>query len=450
MLKTRFLIAIIISLSFASLAGGAYAQDVEPLEINPPGTNANLKDLIIIAYENNPRILAARANWNAAVDKYPQMRSWPDPKLNASWFPEPMETRNGSNDFGFQLMQMIPNPRKLSLKGKKALTMAEMSRVGFEKTVRDVLVDAMKSYYELGYLNRAVEIATTNRDLFKQLSELGYIENTVFSLGNSELYSAEVRLAQAEYELELLMELKEIELSKMNRLLGGDVSFSFNDVRLPVVESNEYVLEDLRELAKEYRQELEMSGLMLDIAEIDLSLAKALAMPDFSLGFMYNSIGLSPMPDDMTTSGDDAYGVMFGITIPIWSGKNRARINEAKSKVEASKGILENQELSTKESVDGIYWKLRNRERLVRLYRDTLVPEAYQTINLAETRYRNNNGNFSQLIETRLIAGNFDLASARAEADYLQGVADLAKITGIPFTENAMGESESETGGVSE
>jgi outer membrane protein TolC len=277
-----------------------------------------LRDLFEIAFEMNPQISAARSQWQATVEMYPQVTSLPDPKLNVSWFPEPIETRNGSNDFGVQLMQMIPNPRRLDLMGDMVLTRAGMAEVRYELTVRDVLADVMTSYFELGYLYRAFEIARINTDLFGQLVEFGNLRYAQNEIGASELYSAESRLGQAEYESMLLLELRFSEESRLRSLLGVDPDTEIGDVILPRFETVHFDLDSLRERVLEYRHELEMAGVSVEMAELNVSIARSLDDPDYSVGLMYNFIGTSPMSDGMRTNGDDAWGIMLGVTIPIW------------------------------------------------------------------------------------------------------------------------------------
>lgn len=410
--------------------------------MNPSEGTNSIVQFISIAFENNPRISAAKAEWSAAVAIYPQMRSWPDPIINFKWAPEPIETRNGAIDFGVQLMQMIPNPRKLDLKGDRAITMAEMAQVKYEKIVRDVIIDTTKSYLESAYLHRAIDIASTNRDLFEQMVELAILRETQGELGTSERYMAESRLAQAEYEVWLFHELLEVESANMRKLLGMEPDTELPRILLPDATPIEFDLAIIRQSVLDHRQELEMAGLSVEFAELGVSLAKSLRAPDYSIGFMYNSIGVSPMGEDMGTSGDDAYAFMLGITIPLWGGKNSARISEAESKLKAARANFENQDAVATSSADQLFWQLRNQGRLVVLYRDTLLPEARHASLLAQTWYENESVPFSQLIEARLVVTNFELAAARASTDYLQSLAELERLAGVPLTQEAEAEVE--------
>ena len=418
-------------LASATTPGAGSSQDFTESQPNAEEELA-LRDIIELAFERNPEIRAARASWRAMVEMYPQATSLPDPNLKLNWFPEPIETRNGSNDFAIQLMQMIPNPRRLDLMGDITLTRAEMARVSYEKTVRDVLTDIMTSYFELGYLQNAIDIAATNEQLFEQLVELGSLEYSNASIGLSELYSAESRLAQAEYEEMLLMELLYSERSNMRNLLGVDPDYPIPAVIQPYPQIADLNLEQLRESALDHRHELEMAGISVEIADLGVSLARAMDDPNFSLGLMYNFIGTSPMDDAMRTNGDDAWGVMFGISIPIWGQRNNARIDQAQWELERALAKLEDQENQAYADVDRLYWRLQNQRRLVELYRNTLLPEAISAAELSQTWYEDGQIPFSNLVETRLVVQNFQLAFARAEADYLKSLVELQKLTGLP------------------
>ena len=424
MKNITLLILILLCLLITGIEGSVFAQNAEP---------ANLKGLLELAFSNNPRIQAAKLEWQADVQMYPQSKSLPDPALTLK---KPLD---GSGNYDLELMQMIPNPRYLGLKGKRALTMAEMSQVKFEKTVRDVLVDVMKSYYELGYLNQAAKVSKTNRDLFAQLVELGRLRNAKGEIGASELYSAESRLAQAEYELNLLDELKEAEKASMRKLLSVDMDYPLGDVILPETAIVQLDKDSLRKSVTEHNQELAMAGLSVDVGNTDLSIARSMQIPDFNLGLMYSRMGGGMSTDEMgepIAVGGNDFTLMLGMTLPIWGGKNKAMIDEARDRRDAAVAYYKNQENTATEATDRLYWKILNLERLVRLYKESLLPQARNASDLAQTLYEQNKTSFSELLETRLVVGNFETASARAQADYLQALAELSRLAGIPVLEN--------------
>ena len=58
-------------------------------------TNIDLPTLIRLAVERNPKLKAVRANWQATIEKYPQVTALPDPMLMYSYFVRNVETRVG-------------------------------------------------------------------------------------------------------------------------------------------------------------------------------------------------------------------------------------------------------------------------------------------------------------------------------------------------------------------
>lgn len=406
-----------------------------------------LKDLLVKAYENNPSIAAARSEWLANAEMYPQMKSLPDPNLT---YKKPLDS---SGSYELELMQMVPNPRMLDLKGKRALKMSEMAQVNFEITVRDVLIDVMKSYYELGYLNRVSAIAKTNHDLFAQLVELGKLRNAKGEIGTSELMQAESRLAQSEYELLLLDQLTEAEKASMRKLLAVGSDYPIGDIILPETKIVPLDLDSLRKTVTENNQELLSARLSIELGNTDVSLARSMRIPDFSLGLMYGKMNTTTGTDDMgdpITMSDDEYKIILGMTLPIWGGKNKAMINEAREKRNAADERYKNQLNTMIEETDRLYWKILNLERLVVLYRDTLLPQAQSASQMAQTLYEQGKTEFSELLETRMVVGNFETASARAQADYLKALGDLSKLTGTPVAEIEISSADIEKEGDSE
>jgi hypothetical protein len=67
----------------------------------------------------------------------------------------------------------------------------------------------------------------------------------------------------------------------------------------------------------------------------------------------------------------------------------------------------------------------------VELYRNVLLPEAISAADLSQTWYEGEQINFSGLIESRMVVQNFQLATVRAEADYLVELIELQRLTGI-------------------
>jgi outer membrane protein TolC len=80
------------------------------------------------------------------------------------------------------------------------------------------------------------------------------------------------------------------------------------------------------------------------------------------------------------------------------------------------------------------WFRLENADRLVRLYRDDLLPQAARAMESTGTLFKQGQGSFSDYVETQSAWYNFQLALARAKADYGKYLARLEKYAGRSLT----------------
>jgi cobalt-zinc-cadmium efflux system outer membrane protein len=73
------------------------------------------------------------------VENYRVTTGYPDPQLMVTWFPEPIETRLGPQDWNAQISQMIPFPGKLSKAGELVAADARIARLKLDKAVKETL-----------------------------------------------------------------------------------------------------------------------------------------------------------------------------------------------------------------------------------------------------------------------------------------------------------------------
>ncbi|OGQ93857.1 MAG: hypothetical protein A2464_11985 [Deltaproteobacteria bacterium RIFOXYC2_FULL_48_10] len=152
--------------------------------------------------------------------------------------------------------------------------------------------------------------------------------------------------------------------------------------------------------------------------------------PEFKLGLLYES----SQPEDRSAPSEDMYGVQFGMTLPIRFDKNSGRVEAAKAALEKTKAMAQSRVNETRALVRENYFRMQNAERLVFLYRDKLVPEAAKAVERADVWNRQNQGSITDYLETQSVWYNFQLALARAKADYGKFLARLEGLAGQSLT----------------
>ncbi len=388
----------------------------------------SLADLVRQAVEKNPEIKAARLEWARVIQRYPQAVSYDDPMLTFTYGVEEIETRLGPQDHVLSLSQRLPFPGKLSLKGDVVAKEVEIARTRYERTVRDVIVDVKKSFYELYYIDRAIKLTEQNKKVLEHFTKISTTDYALDATALNDVVKAQSQYAQASYDLILLKEMRAAEATRLNTLLDRDPEYRIEGLEEPQIGEFDHTLEELYEWAVK-NEELRIAGLEVEKNDLEVSLSKYKYLPDFSLGVNYSSIG-DPARAGLDDAGRDALSVTFGINIPIWFSKNRAAVSEAELKKERAlreRAAVRNEILNR---VKNTFFKLTNSERLIELYGKSLIPQAQQSMEIAETWYKEGQGSFTGLLETQSIWLNFQLAYFRAVADYLKNLAELERITG--------------------
>ena len=440
------LAAIFLSAFEIAAAAGADSPldvDLEKLE-SKIETRPSIPELVVYAYEHNPSIQAARDGWRATVEQYRVTTGYPDPQLIATYYPDPIETRFGPQDWNIILSQMIPFPGKLSKAGAVVETEAEIARLNLDKTIRDIMVGLIETYYELYYINKAMEIAETNQRILNELTKIGETAYGQDRTAFLDVVKAQSQTAQLQYDILLLRDLAETEKTRMNGFLNRPPQAPLGAVQAVPFDTLVYSLDELFRLAEMYREEIQMAELQIEKAENQVDLAQFENLPQFRVGLFYGVIGDPDVPNPPPDAGDDAIGVQFGFNIPLWLGKNRGRVRKARAVADQNRAAKTATVNDAYTRIRNLYFRLENARRLITLYRDELLPQAMTSFETAETWFREGQGSFSDFLEIQSVVYNFQLALARARADHGKLLAGLERLVGKTVTVREEGVMEEE------
>lgn len=428
----RWTATLIVALVFFVQAWTAFPVETASLaELEKKiGEGATGVDLATYAYRTNPSIKEARAAWKAVIERHGVATAYPDPQFLFTYFPRPIETRLGPQDWTLNLVQPFPFPGKLSKAGEIVEADVRIARLNLDKMVRDVIVKIRESYHELLYIEEAKRVVAQNRDLLNHLRKVGetaYAQNRTAFI---DVVKAQSQSAQLQYDGLLLEELEQTEKAQLNSLLnrapGAEIKLASGEALHPVV----YNLEEIYQLASRNQEEIQMAQTQVEKARAKVDLAWFDNLPEFRLGLFYAGIGHPDVAVQPQGAGRDAVGVQFGLSIPLWWGKDAGRVGEARAEEERARSGKNAQVNNTFAQVRSLYFRLLNSERLVRLYRDELLPQAASSMEVAETWFREKQGSFSDFVETEAVYYNFQLALARAKADYGKYLARLEQLVG--------------------
>ena len=375
-----------------------------------------LGQTVELTARRNPGVAARRLEWLAAIRKYPQaVTPMDDPQI-----------RDLSYDFEMNrwtsgiIEQEIPWPQKLWYRGRVAETEADIARLRYEAALRDAIVEAKNAYYELYYLDHAAEITAKIEGQFRNDAVLAYGELNKGRTELGEAFRAESQAAQLVYDRQLLAEQR----AAVAERLRAQLNLPPGTVIGPVREAKAYPVADqvepLYERAERYAEALKVRGLESQKASYETFLARLERIPNVMPGALINNV----------VGGNPTYMGMLTFKLPIWEWRNRAMVQERKAMEDAARRMALEELNQQRRAVATAYFAVRVNQRLVRLYADTLLPQAESVMRQSEILFRNDQASFSNLLETTLAWHNFQLAYHRAQADLGQSIGRLEQTIG--------------------
>jgi hypothetical protein len=111
-----------------------------------------------------------------------------------TYFPEPIETRLGPQEWNATLSQTIPFPGKLIKAGEVVQTESRIAKLQLDITVRNEVARIRESVYELMYIRTAKGIAAQQVQLLNQLQTVG---ETAYAEGRVALVDRMKALSQS-------------------------------------------------------------------------------------------------------------------------------------------------------------------------------------------------------------------------------------------------------------
>jgi len=348
-----------------------------------------LPELIREALKNNPEILAAEARANGSLHKIPQALSLADPMVMVGYENEGTdslynfggETKGMPADsrWMFSLSQMFPYPGKLALKGEMATrdmenlkAMADATRLATEVRVKELYQDLFLAY--------------TNIDLLKDLAALlARVEDAALARYAAGM-APQQEVLMAQTEKYMLIEREKMERQKveslkamLNASLGRDALAPLGRPEKLQTVIKPYRLEELVKLSHDRYPMIIARKKMVSAAEAKVLMAKKEYYPDFTLGTSYFA---------RSSQFPDMWNLTATINVPLfYKTKQREGVLEAEMALLEAKRSVESVKLMTSSALRDNYSMLNTAENLLALYRDGLIPKAYQGFELALSGY---------------------------------------------------------------
>ena len=384
-----------------------------------------LDEYFKIAAGNNPGLLSQYREFEAALQKVPQVSTLPDPSFSFGYFVSPVETRVGPQQARFSLTQMFPWFGTLKAQGDAATLMAEAKYQSFLDAKNKLYYEVSAAYFPLYELKEWIKIEENNIAILESYKT---ISNSKFKNGNGTLVDVlrvDIMLKEAKTTLGILNKKEKPLMASFNKLLNRDemqpVTITDNIVVEPVLSGynkDAFIVD---------HPLMNSIDLKTKASEASERAAIKQGFPKLGLGLDYVMVGERT---DMTLvdNGKDVLMPMLTVTLPIFRGKYKAAVKEAQLMQESYSFQKKEIANSLNSNYEMALFDIRQQTDLVSLF-DEQIEESKQALNLLYTAYGNSGKDFEEVLRMQQQLLKYDKLKITALSQYRIAMAKLDYIT---------------------
>ncbi len=397
---------IILILSFF-VAVNAYSQSL----------NGYLK----LAIDSNLGLKAKYTEFEAALQKIPQVISLPDPTLSISAFGQMIETRVGPQRAIFILNQMFPWIGTLKAQGEVMGYMAEAKFQSWLDARNELVYKVKSAWYPIYELDETIKYQTENKAILETYKTLSLSRFKNGSGSMVDVVRVDIILDDIQTDLKILTEKRTALLAQLNKLvnLPSDTELIIKDSLIPdlglpihttdsMLENNPKLIEIDKKISAWQQQGVA---------------SKKQGLPKFGIGLNYTIID-ERTDMDVPGNGKDAIMPMVSISLPIYRKKYKAAFKESElmqSSLQDMRKDLNNDLISGYEMA---YYDLSRALDEYKLFSSQLE-KTNQASNLLMAAYSNSGKDFEEVLRMQQLNFKYKINTSTAVKNYFIAKAKL-------------------------
>ena len=451
------------------------------LWLNGMAQKDSLATYLLLAAKNNPTVIQKYNQYQASLQKVPQVGALPDPQLSLGIFLSPMELVSGKQYATIQLMQMFPWFGTLRAAKDEMSLMAKANYEAMEDAKQQTFWDVQQSWYELYKVEQSIRISKKNLDILHSVEQLALIKfkaptktsyavtprpsvtSTATGTGTSsgmqtmggadnaspsssssmntggsamgsssggsgltDLYRVKMDIGELENNIASLQSKKRSLTAKFNAYLNrqAEIPVSIPDTLSEVpYQMPEKITDSL------FANNPMLSMIRYDNQAVDARkrMIRKMGYPMIGLGVNYSVIGKSDEAMNADMNGKDMIMPMINVTLPIYRGKYKAMRKEADWNQKANDASY----VSTVNELRTNYYQAleayEDAQRRIKLYANqTRLSE--QTLTLMLKNFTASSTSLTDVLTVRQQLLDYELKQNEALADYNVAVAWVKRI----------------------
>ena len=443
----------------------------------------SLMSYLAIAAKNNLSLLQKYNEYQAAMQKVPQVGSLPDPELSIGVFLSPMEVLAGKQVADFRLMQMFPWFGVLKNGKDEMSLMAKANYESFRDAKLQVFFDVQRTWFELQKLQQNIRISEKNIEILQTLERLSVIKfqagstagnapsstngnpssgnsqnissgslgmNTMggnagatkskpsssmqsSSMGSSssgsglvDVYRIQIEIGDLENNIAILKNQQKTIIARFNSYLNRSMK---TPVTLPDTLKADTLAYSLSMVSDSMLANNPMLGMLQfeqQSIEAKKKMVTRMGYPMVGVGLNYSLINKSEMSTS-TMNGEDMIMPMLTVTLPIYRKKYKAIQTEADFKktatelgYKATANSLQTDYFEAMQQYEDAQLRIKLNERQSDL--------AQKTLDIMTKSFSASGANLSDLLKIRQQLLDYEFKKIEAIADYNISIAWLKRL----------------------
>lgn len=383
-----------------------------------------LAEVVAEALAQNPQIQAARQRWLAAQERPAQVGSLDDPEFKVEFFNTPQSldiTRTENTIFG--LSQRFPYPGKRALRKNLAMKDADIVEAQLREKERAITAQVKITYHELFLARKAIDVHRQQIAIVKDFFDIANARFRAGKVAQVDVLKSTVELSKLHNELPVLEQRRESAQAKLNLLMNRAPNAPLGLPVAPVGPRGKQGIEELEQIAFQNRPELRALNTDAARSQTAIALAQKQYYPDFNV-----------MVERFQNFGQrDGFGGMAVMSLPFsfWTkSKYDAGVREAKANLESAKAAYQAAGNQVRFELKDLLAKIDAAEKLLTLYKTTIIPQAQQTLESARISYRTGKVEFLSLLDAERALKEFQLEYYRTLTAFEQRMAELEQAVG--------------------
>ena len=433
-LQFRRLTAFLLFFLLFSLIARPSARAGQKLQELPLTAPPALAALVAEGLANNQQLQSQRSEINALRQAIPAAGALDDPQLGVALLNLPVDTWRFNQEPMTQkqvrIAQKFPWFGKLDLKTRKAVLAAKIAEVRWRGERLALARRIVTAYFDLAQAVRGDQINARLMDLVKRLlrsSENRYAGGMGLQ---QDVLQAQVQLSRLTDEQNELADRRRTQNRKLNALLDRPAYQAETPVvRMPLPAMN-LDSRRLQALALNRNPEIVARSLAVERAAVAVDLARKALYPDFNVSLSYGF----REDDRLGADRPDFFSAGVNLNIPLYQNRKQTPLLEAAAAGrKAAAEVLRDLQLSMPHRIESVNSAVRRLQASYKLYTGTLLLQAEQWADSAQTAYEVGKLEFNSLINARMQVLRFQLQADTYLYRLYQKRAELEELIGIPL-----------------